>query len=30
MILFVMTFTINAVASWVVLRQGARAEKRVL
>lgn len=30
MILFVMTFLINAVGSWVVLRQGPRAEKRVL
>lgn len=30
MILFIMTFIINAVASWVVFRQGRRAEKRVL
>lgn len=29
-ILFIMTFIINAFASWVVFRQGARAEKRVL
>lgn len=29
-VLFSMTFIINAVASWVVFRQGRRAEKRVL
>ncbi len=30
MILFIMTFIINAIASWVVFRQGARVQKRVL
>jgi phosphate transport system permease protein len=30
MILFIMTFIINAVTSWVVFRQGVRVEKRVL
>lgn len=29
-ILFIMTFIINAVASWVVFRRGPQAEKRVL
>lgn len=29
-ILFIVTFIINAVASWLVFRQGPRAEKRVL